>query len=172
MGQKSLDNSEAHIGSVGGHIELINIKGVTLGVDGAAYIAGDVMGDQSPVEVPLVTRVPNGTGILHSLVVKDKSKQSGDLDIILFSSRPLATTFTDNAAMDIADADMDRVIGTIPIRTTDYVAFANSSVATVRGLNLLIQPLDSRSLWFAIRVGGGYTYVADEVSVLFSFLID
>lgn len=66
---------------------------------GVAYTAGDVVG--SLMTIPLGSRA-----LIQDVVVSDQDVQSGNYDIIFFSSNPSASTFTDNGALTINDADV------------------------------------------------------------------
>jgi len=156
----------------GGFTNVVKLTGVQVGVDGAAYGSGDVIGDKSPIEVELV-RGDWESGILHSVVVHDLSKQSAALDVVVFDSRPSATTFTDNAALDIADADLPKVIGVVSVTATDYAAFNDNSVATKTAISLPIKNNSGTTkCWVAFVSRGTPTYVADELSVSFGVLQD
>ncbi len=122
----------------GGYTALTKITGAQLAVDGAAYATGDVLGTTSPIAVEVV-RAKNGTAILHSLILQDLSKQSAATDMVIFDANPTATTFTDNSALDIADADLSKVIGVVSVASGDYASFNDNSVSTTKGISLPIQ---------------------------------
>lgn len=156
----------------GGYTGLVKITGAQLGVSGAAYATGDVLGNTSPIAIEVV-RGKNGTGILQSLIIQDLSKQSIALDMVVFDSNPTATTFTDNSALDIADADIDKVVGVVSVVASDYAAFNDNSVATKTGIGLLVQNFSgSSNLWVAFVSRGAPTYAANELSVTIGFLQD
>jgi hypothetical protein len=155
----------------GGYTDIIKITGAQVGVDGATYGSGDVLGDKCPIKIE-AAKSPFGTGIIHSVIIQDLSKQSGALDIVFFDSNPTATTFTDNAALDIADADLPKVIGVVSVLASDYAAFNDNSVATVKGISLPVKSLSSNNLWIAVVSRDTKTYVADELSIAISILQD
>lgn len=113
---------------------------------------------------------------MQSLIVQDLSAQSGALDIVIFDSNPTATTFTDNSALDIADADLPKVIGVVSIAASDYDSFADSVVATKTGIGLPIKSIagntTSGQLWICPVSRDTKTYVADELSLAFGVLQD
>ena len=156
----------------GGITDIIKITGAQLGVSGAAYATGDVLGDLSPIKIEPIRDV-NGTGVLHSIIVQDLSAQSGAIDIVIFDSNPTATTFTDNAPLDIADADLPKVIGVISITASDYDSFADSVVATVRNIGLPVKSIATTpNLWICPVSRDSKTYVADELSLAIGILQD
>ncbi len=155
----------------GGVTLLVKITGAQVGVSSAAYATGDVLGDLSPIKIEPVRGV-YGTGIIHSVIIQDLSAQSGAIDLVIFDSNPTATTFTDNSALDIADADLPKVIGTIRIAATDYVSFSDSVVATVRNIGLPVMSLSNANLWIVPVSRDTKTYVADELSIVLGILQD
>lgn len=155
----------------GGITEVIKLTGAQVGVDGAAYSANDVLGDKAPISIEAV-RSFSGTGIIHSVTLQDLSKQDAETDIIFFDALPTGTTFTDNAAIDVADEDLPKVIGTVNIAASDYCDFADSSVATVKGINLPIKSSDNSKIYVCLVTRGTPTYVADELSITIGILQD
>jgi len=156
----------------GGVTDIIKITGAQVGVSGAAYGTGDVLGTTSPIKIEPI-RDLYGTGILHSVVVQDLSAQSGAIDLVVFDSNPTATTFTDNSALDIADADLPKVIGIVSIVSTDYASFADSSVAVLTNAGLPVKSLATTpNLWICPVSRDTKTYVANELSLAIGFLQD
>ena len=74
-----------------------------------AYSAGDFVDGK----LSLLNIVPatGGSGIIHSVKVFSKSPQTTTYWVILFNADPTGTTFADNAAGSIADADLNKIIG-------------------------------------------------------------
>lgn len=100
-----------------------------------------------------------GQGLLQQVELVDQAAQNSAIDIYFFNADPSNTTFTDNGAMDIADADMAKIIGVVSIAAADYKAGADNSFAIVKGVNLLIPSL-SRIVYGALVSRGTPTYVA------------
>lgn len=156
---------------IGGKTDFVKLTGVQVGASGAAYGDGDVIGDRAPIQVELV-RNDYGTAVLQQVVIKDLSNQSADIDVIFFDSNPTATTFTDNAALDIADADIDKVLGIVSVVASDYAASNDSSVATKLTGLVLKNNSDTNKVWVCLVSRGTPTYVADELSIAFGVLQD
>lgn len=156
----------------GGFTRTVKITGAQVGADGAAYATGDVIGDKSPIEIEL-TRGQTGTCVIQTVVIRDLSKQSSALDLLVFDSLPTGT-FTDNSACDIADADITKVAGVISVAAADYASFNDNSVATVRNIGLAIQSQESTKtkVWIVPVSRGTPTYVADELSISLTVLQD
>lgn len=178
MGKENaiLGSSDAFVGRVGGVTGIVNKTGAQVGVSSAAYATGDVIGDLSPITADVfrmegTTNVP-ASGVLQSIIIKDLSKQSLAIDVVIFNANPSATTFTDNSALDIADADIDKVIGVVSVLASDYAAFNDSSVATKTGIGLPVSTASGTKIWFCLVSRGAPTYVADELSIAFGILQD
>lgn len=156
----------------GGISNVIKITGADFGVLGATYGSGNVLGDKSPIAVELV-RSNYGTGVLQGIVVQDLSAQSGAIDFVFFDSNPSATTFTDNSALDIADVDLPKVIGVVSVTASEYKTFADSNVAVLNNIGLVLKNADgSPKIWVCPVSRDTKTYVADELSVSFGVLQD
>ncbi len=123
------------------------------------YASGDAVGGLMTFSNALIPY--SKSGLLQSIVISDLAKQSGALSLILFKANPSATTFTDNAALDIDDSDIAKVIGAIPIAAADYVALNDSAFATVRNVGLGLS-VDSEvsTLYGALITTGTPTYAA------------
>lgn len=165
-----LGAAEKTIGRVGGNTTIVTITGAQVGVAGAAYTTGDVLGSTSPI-LFTPARIIGGSGIIQSIYIHDLSKQSIALDVVIFSQNPTGTTFTDNGALDVADADLPKV-RVVSIVAADYAAFADNSVATKMGINLPFKTSQNGDLWFCLVTRGAPTYVANELSVAFGILQD
>lgn len=128
-----------------------------------AYASGELIGD----EIEFAGAVPGagsgrasgGSGIIQSVGIMDRAKQSVTLELALFTAEPTATTFTDQAAFDPADADLLNMIGVVPV--ADWHAFSDNSWGQALNLALpFIVAQGSNSLWGALICRGAPTYVA------------
>ena len=162
---------------IGGKTLVYPISGATIAAQAAAYTAGDTLGTGNPVKIEVFTK-NNGTGILQSIVLADLAEQNGIVDVIVFNANPSATTFTDQAELDIADADIDKIICTRSILAAEYVSFADSSVATHTGIgvpiknNVAASSTDKMHIWVAFIAREAKTYVANGISANIGILQD
>ncbi len=55
----------------------------------------------------------DSAGVIRSVVISDKGAQlsTDPIELIFFDSNPTASTFTDNLALDVDDADLPKVCG-------------------------------------------------------------
>lgn len=162
---------------VGGKTTIIELTGAQIGVVAAAYGSGDVLGTLNPIEIECLTS-DNGTAILQSLVIGDLDSQSGAIDMIVFNDNPTATTFTDNSALDIADADLTKVIHCgVAITASNYKSYADNSVATLTSIGCPVKNVSTTAgkkakLWVAFVSRDTKTYGANAVSAKIGFLQD
>jgi hypothetical protein len=149
-----------------------NVVSTTLALPNAgAYGTADSIGGKNT----LTDAERNGaaaTGIIHSVVVKDKAEQSAALIVIFFNADPSASTLTDNSAVSVHDDDAGKVIGVVSITAADYEDIGACHVATIRNLGLPFE-LSAGSLYFAVRADGGTpTYANGDLIVDLGILPD
>jgi hypothetical protein len=130
---------------------------VPITVQAAAYATGELVGGK----LTIPKAIPEGVtvGIIRTVVLVDQANQKIAKDLVIFRSNPSATTFTENGALDVADADALKIVGVIPIAATDYVSFADNAVATVKP-NLAVHADDGSTLYACLVERGAPTYVA------------
>lgn len=153
---------------------LIKIAGATIDVQQTAYADGDLVGTGA-IEIANAVRTGGGSGMLVSVVLQDLTKQDAALDVILFDANPTGTTFTNNSALDIADADITKIIGHVSVAASDYTDFNDNSVATKTQIALPVEAsgTDNTSLYFCLISNSATpTYAQNELSAVFGFLQD
>lgn len=121
---------------------------VTPTIETSQYVTGDLVGEKLTFSGAFLGQNGPSTGVVQSIVLKDADKKSAALDIVLFDSDPSGTTFTDNAAFDVADADLTKIVGVVSLTT--YFAFNDNSVSYSGDLNMP----------FEIAAGGSALYGA------------
>lgn len=123
---------------------------------GVAYSVGDLIG----------SKLTFGTGILNmnepylrGVGISDIDKQNAAMTLVLFDNDPSATTFTDNAALAIAAADLPKIIGIFPIATASYASFsANSYVFSSTNVGQIPLVMRGSTLYGCLLSGGTPTY--------------
>lgn len=137
-------------------------------LDTSAYATGDYMG--SIVTVTDFFRNVGGVNHLNSIVVVDEAKQKAQFDILFFDSLPTVAS-ADNAAIDIADAEMRKCIGYVSVLTADYTTdLAANSLATKSGLNLVLKGAApsvgaTKHLYVVLISRGSPTYAAASLTI-------
>jgi hypothetical protein len=145
---------------------------VTPTLDTNAYASGDRLG--SVMTISGAVRRTGLEAFLCDVVVVDKAKQSQSIDILFFKSSPTVAS-SDNAAIDISDAEMgDKFIGRVSVLTTDYTALANNSEASPAPYNRLLSADEGKTDIYALAVcrSGTPTYAANSLVFKFKFIQD
>lgn len=140
----------------------------TLAVAGT-YASGDSVGTLITFTQASTDR---DTGVIQHVTLVDLAKQNIAADIIFFSANPSGTTFTDNGALDIADADMSKVIGHVSISSTDYCSLNDNSFATKANIGLVFKLTTSNTLYAAIVTRGAPTYTSGDITLEVGVLRD
>lgn len=136
---------------------------VTLSLDTSQYADGDVLADTQ--EVTHFFLAKNGTRKLVSVALLDEDDQGIALDLVFASAN--VSLGTENSAPDISDANARSLLGALRVATTDYIDLGGSRLATLRGVNLMLESAaDSTSLYMgAITRGGTPTHSASGIKV-------
>ena len=146
----ALAGGETHIGSIGGNtVVAVQTPTVTVG----AYSAKDAVGGL--LTFADAARVSGGAITIQAVVVSDLAAQSAGLVLALYDRT--FTNTADNAAFDPSDADALNCIGYVAILASDYVAFADNAIATVRNIGLPAV-LNGTSLFGQLMCTGTPTY--------------
>jgi hypothetical protein len=101
-------------------------------VSTSAYTSGDNVGGK--ITLSDVCRGQMGSGLIQSVVITSKSLQTATFDVVFFNSDPSGSTFTDNVAQAVVDADLSKIIGVA--QCTTVVALAAESIHQATGLAL------------------------------------
>lgn len=102
---------------------------------GVAYTSGDALGGKLEFENALSAYSQGGT--INRATIKDRGKQNANLVLVLFKDDFTATA--DNAAFTVSDADLDKVVGVLSFPATNYISFADNSIASLGLLGLDIE---------------------------------
>lgn len=88
----------------------------TVTTDTNIYAAGDNVGGL--ITLTNALDVGYKTGSMLTAIISDKDKQAADFDVIIFDANPTASTFTNNVAQTIADADLSKIAAVIQVTTS------------------------------------------------------
>lgn len=150
--------TEIHLGEVGGNSKLIT-PSITVSTT-PAYSSGDAIGGKITFTNAFRIATAGATAVVESLMVLDRANQKPAFNLIIFDSDPSAATITDNAAFAYSTDDL-KVLGRIPVATTDYVTYNSKAIATIRGIGLVVTAAGaSSSLWGAIVTTSTPTFAA------------
>lgn len=114
-------------------------------VTATAYEALDLVGGK----VTLAGAIRSGTtsGMIQAIEITDLAAQSGNYDVVFFTSDPSATTFTDEAALDIADADLPKVI--CPTSVSSTAVFNDNGLSYASGIGCPFELLNGATTLYA-----------------------
>lgn len=126
-----------------------------------AYIPKDCMG--SYMSFANAVRASGGVGIIKQIQVGDLSALSPDMDLVFFDRDISATTTAgDNDPFDLADADIGKVCGVIPVGPSFYSVFADNGVANIPcELEFTLNATTTLHGLFVCRTGVTLTGVSD-----------
>lgn len=141
----------------------ISIFNVTLTLDTNIYAAADVLAD-TQVLTGIMSH-PGGSCELVSLTVLDKDDQTAAaMDIYFLDSN--VSLGTENAAISISDADAEKILGVVPVASTDFEDLINSKIATVRNIGLLLKAVaGSSDIYIAAVTAGTPTQTASGIVI-------
>ena len=136
-------------------------KTATPTLDTGAYADGDYMGTVLSFPVP-----KEATSIkINSAVIVDKADQGIALNLILFNSLPTIAS-ADNAALALADDQLEKFAGSIAFAAADYIDATNGKAVLKGGLNLGVQPdTDTKYFYAILQAKGAGTFAADSIDV-------
>lgn len=144
--------------------------------DTSAYATGDLMGGKLTFSDAF--RPDKAAGQLVGVRIKDLAAQAIDLDLVLFSRDPSLTTFTDQAALDIHDTDLGKVVATINLGSSSRFAFADNSVHFIASQYIPLEGKDSNgapstTIYGALVARGAFTCAtASDVTITLEILQD
>jgi len=137
VGYVTLGSSNNHAGQVGGNSAFPSAA-IAVTTSGA-YSSGDVMG-ASVTFSGCFRSTDIMSGILQSVVVTDLSTAAQSaIDLWLFQTVTTGTTYTNDSALTLADADIAKLVAKVSISSGDYYQFANNAAAVVSNLGLPIR---------------------------------
>ena len=162
--------SEAHLGEVGGRI-IRSAPASLPATSTTAYASGDALG--AKMQLAGALRVAGGSGYLQDLTVALKTAGlTAALDAILFRADPAASTVTDNAAVVVAAADLDKVIGVVSL--TRITNLGGGTLYEANQLARSIKLAGGQDIWLALVWRGAPTLgsVADLAAVSANIAVD
>lgn len=124
--------------------------------DTAIYASEELIGGK--LTLKKCTQGPGLGGIIQTITIVDQAMQKSALALLFFTADPTGTTFTDQAALDVDDADLRNAFE-IAVVANDYVDLTDNSIATINP-TVAFGPLTDETLYLAIVSKGTPTYVA------------
>jgi hypothetical protein len=138
---------------------------VTPTITAGAYTANDNVGGLMKFKDPAL----RGQCTIVGIALGDAAKQDASTDLVIFSANPSNSTFTDNGAQAIADADLPLIIHVENL--TSYDDFSNNSVATVSSITTKVD--FTEGIYAALVTRGTPTYAAiTDLDITISVVYD
>lgn len=106
-------------------------------VTAGAYTSGQDMGGLLTFTNAL--RSSSRAGLVTAVNVVDLAAQTADLELVLFNDNPSGSTFTDNATLTIAAADIPKIAAVVSLSTSSR--FSWGSLRGVKYLGSLSLPV-------------------------------
>lgn len=114
---------------VGGYTLMIQTSPT---ITATSYSAGQDIG--GAISFSGATRLSAGSGVIQSVGISDKAKQSAAIDLIFFNAAPSAPT--DHATFNPSSSDIAKIIGIVSVTASNYSAFSANSTAFVGNIGL------------------------------------
>ena len=152
-----------------GRTKVINVTGATVGATATTYADGDLIGTKITLTDACLEVGSEAT--LVSITAADLDKQNQPCDVVIFNSDP-SSTFTDDAALTIADADIPKICGSASVIATDYIDFVDNSVGTKTNIGLVCEAVGTDDLFACVVSRGTGTYSASGLSLKLTFYQD
>jgi hypothetical protein len=152
-------------GGVGSAASLVAITSNAV-VQAAAYAQEDLVGGKQ--SFLNVVEAATGPGIIRGILIGDQAKNTADnskYNIVFFDADPTGTTFTENAQLDVADADLSKICGVAFFDASNGIGrqcnFADNTVF-YGAVTIPFQLQSGTTLFMAMIVEGatGPTFVA------------
>jgi hypothetical protein len=134
--------------------DIISIS-TTVTTTAGAYSDGDNIGGLLKFKAADIYM--DRVGYIQSAVLTDRASQEIDTDLIIFRDNPENSTFTDNAAFDVHDNDLDKILGIITFDT--YKTFNDNSIASEGQLSIPFNIVESQ-IFAALVTRGTPTYAS------------
>jgi hypothetical protein len=131
-----------------------------------AYTAKDQFG----TKLTFKNAVPNdiGGGVIKSAKLVDTSMMQKRTKLLLFNQDLAVTSATgDNAALNIADADLSKLIGVVDFSTGTFTAIKDNAVAVVSNLNIGFDLPTDNKIYGVLETFGTGTYGSGETITVF-----
>lgn len=124
----ALPAGENYIGKTGADVYVTQVTPTVS--SSPAYSTGDCIG--SKMTFATMARTSGGGGVIQAAKIYCKSLQTFACDLLIFNADPTASTFTDNAALAVNSADINKLVAVLHI--SDWTALG-AAVSMAQFLN-------------------------------------
>lgn len=137
--------------SVGGFTKIVELTPTVEATPD--YATGDLIGGKLEFTGAIRRKFTN-TGIIQSVIITDKAKQSINIDVLFFDTDPSNTTFTENGVLVVHDTDLLNLVGVAAV--TDWKNFSDNSMGQALNLGIPFKIDTNFSLWAAMVTRGAH----------------
>lgn len=133
------------------------VSDATIANTAVAYVDGQQIG--SPVTLEALA-CEGFLATLMNLTLIDSNAQGGAIDLMLFDSLPALSSVNVGAFALTAVTESAKLLGILPIATTDYRACGATKAATVRGISQAVKAPTGTAIYVVAVARGSITYTA------------
>lgn len=128
-------------------------------VDTSIYASGDVL--CVPKRMDNCVLNTKGMAVLRSLLVFDRINQKPAMDILIFDEDP-GNIGAVNAALDLSNAQLAKLIGIISVASADFVTLKATANAVAQKMPNMMLPArqGAKEFWMAVVSRGTPTYTS------------
>lgn len=147
-----------------------NVQVITPVIDTVAYSINDSVGGK--LTLTGVTPITNGSVMLDTISLSDKSTAKAAMTILFFRDDPSGSTLTNNSAISIVAADTPKVVGYMPIVVGDYTnvnGAAGPTIVTKTNVGIRIPATGNQTLYVALFTTGTPTYAVGDLTLTLGF---
>lgn len=144
---------------------------VTPTIDTNAYSANDQVGGIQTI-TGAAGRKDRGV-TLQNVLILDKAAQSAAMTIFFFDELPTVAS-SNNAALNITDAEMLKCIGHVSITADDYATTSANSIACAKPVSVCVglrSSNDSGTLYAVVKTTGTPTY-GSTTDLVFTYVFE
>lgn len=149
---------------IGSSVQTISTT-ITRPNDSTAYAANDVFADSTSAPTSggftftSAARASGGAGTITDAIVSASAGTAYQGEIWIFDQS--VTAKNDNAAFDVSDSDVQKLVGIIPFNTNDTTS--SNAVSYITGLNIGFTCVGTANLRFLVKIMAAITPGAQEV---------
>ena len=133
------------------------------------YTAGDCVGSKQTVSGIFPAIPGSGQGLFVGMA--DQGAEGKNIDVVIFHTNPSSSTFTDNGACTVADADLSKIACVVEIRS--HYSFTDNGFSSGYTPGCLAVAGGTDVYAVAIAREGGYCYDAtNALSFIYNAVMD
>lgn len=135
-------------------------------ISAAVHAANDVV--VAPTQIEAAFRSGIGSGVLHSVTVRDTAVQAAELVLAFWTAQPIGHPVVNAPFVNVTGVGFT-LLSTLKIEAADYVTVGtNVSIASKSSLGLPLFSFADKDLWFSAFTTGTPTYGSTS-ALRFSF---